>query len=55
MQARCRIEEENQGKCIGQFVQSVERNVRSPSNLTDADQFTAESAILNEGDIKLKS
>ena len=58
VQSRCRIEEENQGKCIRQFVQSVEKNVKFPSNLTDADRYTAENAILNEeirGDIKLTS
>jgi hypothetical protein len=45
-------------RCIRQSVLIVERNVKFPSNLTEADQFTAENVILNEdlkGDIKLTS
>jgi len=45
-------------KCIRQSVLIVERNVKFPSNPTEADQFTAENVILNEdpkGDIKLTS
>jgi len=39
-------------------VLSVERNVKFPSNLTEADRYTAENVILNEEiqvDIKLTS
>jgi hypothetical protein len=35
-------------KCTRQSVLSVERNAKFPSNQTEADQFTAENAILNE-------
>jgi hypothetical protein len=31
-------------RCIRQFVLIVERNAKFPSNLTQADQFTAENA-----------
>jgi hypothetical protein len=31
-------------KCTRQSVPNAERNVKSPSNLTQADRFTAESA-----------
>jgi hypothetical protein len=31
-------------KCTRQFALNVERNVKSPSSLTQADRFTAESA-----------
>ena len=57
MQCGCRTEE-NQGKCIRQSVPIVAKNVKYHSNLTEADLFTAENAILNEetqGDIKLTS
>ena len=62
MQSRCHIEGENQGKCIRQFVLSAERNVKFRSNLTEADQYTAENAMQREDpreeadiDIKLTS
>jgi len=45
-------------RCIRQSVLIVERNVKFLSNLTEADQFTAENVILKEdlkGDIKLTS
>jgi len=35
-------------KCIRQFVLTVERNAKFPSNLTEADQYTAENVIPNE-------
>jgi hypothetical protein len=35
-------------KCIRQFALIVERNVKSPSSLTQADLFTAEIAGLRE-------
>ena len=40
--------EENHEKCVRQFALIVERNAKFPSNLTEADQYTAENAILNE-------
>jgi len=42
-------------RCLRQSVLNAERNAKLPSNLTIADQFTAENVILNEdhqGDIK---
>ncbi len=43
-------------KCTRQFALSAERNVKSPSNLMAADQYTAENVILRidlkEEDIK---
>ena len=42
--------------CIRQSVATVERNVKFPSNLMEADRYTAENVILNEDrreDIKL--
>ncbi len=57
VQSRCRMEEENQEKCIRQFVLSVARNVKFRSNLTEADPYTAENAMQREEtqgeDIKL--
>jgi len=38
----------NQEKCIRQFVLSVARNVKFRSNLTEADQYTAENAMQRE-------
>jgi hypothetical protein len=35
-------------KCIRPYAPIVGRNVKSPSNLTEADPYTAENAILNE-------
>jgi len=54
VQFDCRIEKTE--KCIRQFVLSVVKNVKFRSNLTEADPYTAENAILNEDpqeDIKL--
>ena len=48
MQSRCRMEEENQEKCIRQYVPSVARNVKFRSNLTEADPSTAENAMQRE-------
>jgi hypothetical protein len=45
-------------KCIRSYAPIAGRNVRYPSNLTEADPYTAENAILNEDpreDIKLIS
>ena len=45
-------------KCIRQSAPNAERNVKFPSNLTEADLYTAENVTLNEeiqGDIKLTS
>jgi len=45
-------------RCTRQSVLIVVRNVKFPSNQTEADQYTAENAILNEDhqeDIKLTS
>jgi len=45
-------------RCIRQFVLIAERNAKSPSNQTEADQYTAENVILSEdhqGDIRLTS
>jgi len=52
------MEEENQEKCIRQFVLSVVRNVKFRSNLMEADPYTAENAMQREDpqeemDIKL--
>ena len=52
------MEEENQEKCIRQFVLIVARNVKFRSSLTEADQYTAENAMQREDpqeevDIKL--
>ena len=52
------MEEENQEKCIRQFVLSVNRNVKFRSNLMEADPYTAENATQREDpqeemDIKL--
>jgi hypothetical protein len=60
VQSRCRMEEENQGKCIRQFVLSAERNVKFRSNLMEADPYTAENAMQREDpqeeiDTKLRS
>jgi hypothetical protein len=56
------MEEENQEKCIRQFVLSAARNVKFRSNLTEADPYTAENAMQREDpqeeiviDIKLAS
>jgi len=54
------MEEENQGKCIRQFVLSAERNVKFRSNLMEADPYTAENAMQREDpqeeiDTKLRS
>jgi hypothetical protein len=35
-------------KCTRLYAPIVVKNVRSPSNLTEADPYTAENAILNE-------
>jgi hypothetical protein len=35
-------------KCTRQSVLIVERNAKFPSNQTEADQYTAENATLNE-------
>jgi hypothetical protein len=35
-------------RCIRQFVLTVGRNAKFPSNPTEADQFTAENVIPNE-------
>jgi hypothetical protein len=47
------IEEELSSECIRkrctrQFAATVERNAKFPSNLTEADPYTAENVILNE-------
>ena len=42
----CRIERNE--KCTRSYVRIVVKNVRFLSNLTEADQYTAENAILNE-------
>jgi len=42
------MEEENQEKCIRQFVLSVARNVKFRSNLMKADPYTAENAMQRE-------
>jgi hypothetical protein len=45
-------------RCTRQFAPTVERNVKFPSSLTEADPYTAENVILNEDrheDIKLTS
>ena len=42
------MEEENQEKCIRQFVLSVERNVKFRSNLMEADRYTAKNAMQRE-------
>ena len=52
--------EENQEKCIRQFAQNVNKNVKFRSNLTEADPYTAENAIQRDApqeeiDIKLTS
>jgi hypothetical protein len=39
---------EKNEKCTRQSVLSVERNAKFRSNQTEADQFTAENAMLNE-------
>jgi len=39
---------EKNEKCIRPYVLTVVKNVRSPSNLTEADPYTAENVILNE-------
>ena len=52
----CRIEKTE--KCTRPYALIVVKNVRFPSNLTEADPYTAENAILNEDpqeDIKLIS
>ena len=48
MQSKCRMEEENQEKCIRQSVPSVAKNVKFRSNLTEADRYTAENATQRE-------
>jgi hypothetical protein len=35
-------------KCIRQYVLTAERNAKFPSNLTEADRYTAENAIQKE-------
>ena len=52
--------EEDQEKCIRQFVLSVTKNVKFPSNLMGVDPYTAENAMQSEDpheeiDIKLTS
>ena len=42
------MEKENQEKCIRQFVLIVAKNVKFHSNLTEADQYTAENAMQRE-------
>jgi len=39
---------ENQEKCTMQSVLNVNKNVKSLSNLTEADQYTAENAMQRE-------
>jgi len=54
VQFACRIE--NPERCIKQSVPIAVKNVKFRSNLMEADPYTAENAILNEGpreDIKL--
>jgi len=60
VQSECLIE--NKEKCTMQSVPNVGRNVKSLSNLTEADQCTAETAMQREDpqeevgiDIKLTS
>jgi hypothetical protein len=42
------MEEENQEKCIRQFVLTVEGNAKFRSNLMEADRYTAENAMKRE-------
>jgi hypothetical protein len=54
----CLIESEE--KCTMQYVPNVDKNVKFPSNLTEADLYIVENVILNEDpleeiDIKLTS
>ena len=52
----CHIE--NPERCIKQSAPNAVRNVKFPSNLTEADRYTVENVILNEEiqeDIKLTS
>jgi hypothetical protein len=47
---------ERHGRCIKLYVLTAVKNARFHSNLTEADPYTAENAILNEDpreDIKL--
>jgi len=49
---------EKNEKCIRLYAPTAVKNVKFPSNLTEADPYTAENAILNEDpreDIKLIS
>jgi len=39
---------EKNEKCTRLYAPIVEKNVRFPSNLTEANPYTAENAILNE-------
>jgi hypothetical protein len=59
VQSICRIEEENQEKCIRQSVLIVGRNAKFHSNPTKIDLFTAESASQNgdpqEEDIRVNA
>ncbi len=63
MRSICRMEEENQEKCIQQSVQSAVKNAKFHSSLMEADQYTAENAMQREDpqeevdivDIKLAS
>jgi hypothetical protein len=54
------MEGENQEKCMMQSVPTVDKNVKSRSNLMEADPYTAENAMQREdpqeeADIKLSS
>jgi hypothetical protein len=40
---------EDQEKCTTQSALNVDKNVKFHSNLTQADRYTAESVMLNEG------
>ena len=45
---RCRMDVENQEKCIRQFARNVNKNVKFRSNLTKADLYIVENVILVE-------
>ena len=56
VQFNCRIEKTE--KCTRPYAQIVVKNVKFPSNLTEANLYTAENAILSEDpreDIRLAS
>jgi len=42
------MEVEDQEKCIRQFAQNVNKNVKFRSNLMEADPYTAENAMQRE-------